>query len=65
MWSSPIELYPVHLSSTLAPSGQALVIEAQTERVDVTERMRVQRIPGIVAYKQHGPMSTLHWVAKC
>jgi len=48
-----------------APIGQTLVAEPQTERKDVTERYSVQRITGVVAYRQHGPLSTLHWVAKC
>ena len=64
MWSTPTELYPMYVAPVLAPSGQVNVIEPQTEgRAEV--RYSVQRITGIVAYKQHGPMSTLHWVAKC
>jgi len=43
--------------------GQVLLVEPQVE--DVNERYSVQRITGIVAYKQYGPLSTLHWVAKC
>lgn len=31
MWSSPLELYPVHVSPTLAPQGQALVVEPQVK----------------------------------
>jgi len=63
MWSTIGEVYPVYVSATIAPVGQVLINEPQT--TDVTERYSVQRITGIVAYKQHGPMSTLHWVAKC
>jgi len=63
MWSTPAEVYPIN--PVFAPVGQTLVVEPRTERKDVTERMSVQRITGIVAYKQHGSLSTLHWVAKC
>jgi len=65
VWSTNIELYPVHISSLIAPAGQASVIEPQTERRDDPERMRITRINGIVAYKQNGLLSTLHWVCKC
>jgi len=63
MWSTVSEVYPVFMPT--APIGQTLVAEPQTERKDVTERYSVQRITGVVAYRQHGPLSTLHWVAKC
>ena len=53
----------MYVSSTIAPAGQVLIKEPQVP--DVTERFSVHHITGIVAYKQHGPMSTLHWVAKC
>jgi len=65
MWSTVSEMYPVFVPLAQAPSGQTLVVEPQTSYNDVTERFSVHRITGIVAYKQHGPMSTLHWVAKC
>jgi len=29
MWSSPLELYPVHVSPTQAPQGQVFVAEPQ------------------------------------
>lgn len=32
MWSSPLELYPVHVSSTVAPHGQVYVKEPQVVR---------------------------------
>ena len=34
MWSSPLELYPIHVSPDLAPSGQALLIEPSVNRVN-------------------------------
>ena len=40
MWSSPVALYPVHLASTLAPLGQAQVIEPQV--AERTEYLIVQ-----------------------
>jgi len=54
--TDPVELYPIHLSSIIAPSGQRYVIEPQVEIRDVT---------GIVAYREQGPLSTMHWVARC
>jgi len=48
-----------------APIGQTLIAEPQTERKDVTERYSVAKVTGIVAYKDRGAMSTLHWVARC
>lgn len=33
MWSSPLELYPVHVSPTIAPQGMAQVAEPQTREV--------------------------------
>ena len=33
MWSSPLELYPVHVSPTIAVQGMAHVIEPQTKDV--------------------------------
>jgi len=64
VWSTITELYPVHVSM-LPPLGQAAVVEPQTEGKSDPERMRVTHVTGIIAYKQHGPLSTLHWVAKC
>ena len=58
MWPSPLELYPVHVSPTIAPQGMAYVIEPQVIREQ--DYMRVQPISKpyeITAY------STLHWVA--
>lgn len=63
MWSTVSEVYPVFMPA--APIGQTLVAEPQTERKDVTERYSVAKVTGIVAYKDRGAMSTLHWVAKC
>ena len=63
--TDPVELYPIHLSSIIAPSGQRYVIEPQVEIRDVTERLRIQRVTGIVAYREQGPLSTMHWVARC
>jgi hypothetical protein len=34
MWSSPLELYPIHVSPDLAPSGQALLIEPSVNKVN-------------------------------
>jgi len=33
MWSSPLELYPVHVSSLVAPQGMTHVIEPQTKEI--------------------------------
>ena len=61
MWSSPLELYPVHVSS-LAPTGMAYVIEPQvSERINV-ERYSVVNVTGIDAYRQR-PISQNFWVA--
>lgn len=62
MWITPTEAYPVN--PLLAPIGQTLVIEPQTVKRDVAERMSIQRITGIASYQQRGPLSTLHWIAK-
>ena len=62
MWSSVTEIYPV-IAPLYAPVGQVLLVEPQVE--DVSERYAVKRITGVIAYKQYGPLSTLHWVAKC
>ena len=48
-----------------APIGQTLVAEPQTSQREVTERFSVAKVTGIVAYTDRGPMSTLHWVARC
>ena len=58
MWPSPLQLYPVHVSPTIAPQGMAHVVEPQVIREQ--DYMRVQPISKpyeITAY------STLHWVA--
>ena len=58
MCPSPLELYPVHVSPTIAPQGMAYVIEPQVIREQ--DYMRVQPISKpyeITAY------STLHWIA--
>ena len=58
MWPSPLQLYPVHVSPTIAPQGMAYVIEPQVIREQ--DYMRVQPISKpyeITAY------STLHWIA--
>jgi len=34
MWSSPLELYPVHVSPTLAPEGQRPLVEPTTYKVN-------------------------------
>lgn len=34
MWSSPLELYPVHVSPDVAPVGHRLLIEPQTHTVN-------------------------------
>jgi len=57
VWPSPLELYPVHVSPTIAPQGMAYVIEPQVIREQ--DYMRVQPISKpyeITAY------STLHWI---
>ena len=59
MWSSPLELYPVHVSPTIAPQGTALVVEPQVIREQ--DYMRVQ--PPSKPYMPTA-YSTLHWVAK-
>lgn len=33
MWSSPLELYPIHVAPTLAPEGQRPLIEPTTYTV--------------------------------
>ena len=58
MWPSPLQLYPIHVSPTIAPQGMAYVIEPQVIREQ--DYMRVQPISKpyeITAY------STLHWIA--
>jgi len=62
MWSTIGEVYPVFMP---APVGQTIVAEPQTSQREVTERFSVAKVTGIVAYKDRGAMSTLHWVAKC
>ena len=64
MWSTVSEVYPVFMP-TAAPVGQTLVAEPQTSQREVTERFSVAKVTGIVAYTDRGPMSTLHWVARC
>ncbi len=64
MWSSPVSLYPVHLSATLVPQGQAQVIEPQVAERQLNERYSVMNITGVAAYEQR-PISTLVWVTKC
>ena len=57
MWPSPLELYPIHVSPTIAPQGMAHVVEPQVIREQ--DYMRVQPISKpyeITAY------STLHWI---
>jgi hypothetical protein len=34
MWSSPLELYPIHVAPELAPIGQRLLVEPQTYKVN-------------------------------
>jgi len=34
MWSSPLELYPIHVAPTLAPEGQRPLIEPTTHTVN-------------------------------
>lgn len=62
MWSTIGEVYPVFMP---APVGQTIVAEEQTSQREVTERYSVAKATGVVAYTDRGPMSTLHWVAKC
>ena len=62
MWSTIGEVYPVFMP---APVGQTLVAEPQTSQREVTERYSVAKVTGVVAYTDRGPLSTLHWVAKC
>jgi len=62
VWSTIGEVYPVFMP---APVGQTLVAEPQTSQREVTERYSVAKVTGIVAYKDRGAMSTLHWVARC
>jgi hypothetical protein len=59
VWSSPLQLYPVHVSPITAPQGMAHVIEPQVIREQ--DYMRVQ--PPNKPYT-HTAYSTLHWVAK-
>jgi hypothetical protein len=59
MWSSPLELYPIHVAPTITPVGQVLVTEPQVIREQ--DYMRVQ--PPSEPYKPTA-YSTLHWVAK-
>jgi hypothetical protein len=64
VWSSPVSLYPVHMSPVLVPLGQSMVIEPQVSIREVDERYSVMNIIGIEAYQQR-PISTMHWVARC
>ena len=57
MWSSPVELYPVHITP-LPPSGMAYVVEPQVTRNK--EYMIVQPISKPYEVNAY---STLHWVA--
>ena len=61
MWSSPLELYPVHVSS-LAPTTMAYVIEPQVSTRQNVERYSVVNVTGIDAYRQR-PISQNVWVA--
>ena len=58
MWSSPLELFPVHVSPTIAPQGMAYVIEPQVIRD--RDYMIVQPISKPYAVNAY---STLHWIA--
>lgn len=58
MWSSPLQLYPVHVSPTIAVQGMAYVVEPQVIREQ--DYMRVQPISKPYALPAY---STLHWVA--
>ena len=57
MWSSPVELYPVHITP-LPPAGMAYVVEPQVARNK--EYMIVQPISKPYEVNAY---STLHWVA--
>ena len=57
MWSSPVELYPVHITP-LPPAGMAYVVEPQVARNK--EYMIVQPISKPYAMTAY---STLHWIA--
>tara|TARA_B110000046_G_C12686688_1_gene270838 strand:- start:71 stop:259 length:189 start_codon:yes stop_codon:yes gene_type:complete len=62
VWSSPLQLYPVHVSPTIAVQGMAHVVEPKvSERINV-ERYSVVNVTGIAAYKQR-PISQNFWVA--
>lgn len=63
MFITQTEAYPVN--PVLAPIGQTLVVEVNTERLNEADRMSVQRITGINTYQERGPTSTLHWQARC
>ena len=58
MWPSPLQLYPIHVSPTIAPQGMAYVIEPQVIREQ--DYMRVQPISKPYEIT---PYSTLHWIA--
>jgi len=62
VWSSPLELYPVHVSPTIAPQGMAYVIEPQVSKRINVERYSVVNVTGIAAYEQR-PISQNFWVA--
>ena len=53
----------MYVSPIIAPPGQVLVNEPQAQ--DDVERYSIAKVTGIVAYRDRGPMSTLHWVARC
>jgi len=45
MWSSPLELYPVHVSSAQAPQGQGFVVEPQVA-IKLQDYLSVQPAKG-------------------
>ena len=60
MWSSPLELYPVHVSS-LAPTTMAYVIEPQTKEIKA-EYLVVQ--PTQKPYEMQQDYSRRVWVCQ-
>jgi hypothetical protein len=57
----PVEFYPIHVMSTLAPQGMTLVAEPQTEIKQPNEYLRVSSPSKPYEVREY---STLHWVVK-
>jgi|TARA_R110000796_G_scaffold108837_1_gene219982 hypothetical protein len=58
MWSSSLEIYPVHVANTQAPAGQSYVIEPQ---VNLEYDYMIVRPPK-APYSLQPEYATRHWV---